>query len=134
MDKQLRCYFAGSRSMYADVPYVDACFAYSSRDARALFWRSGCEIKGECDGQFFDMRVSYKPEHNHLAEKYGITEPKCVNADDILREMGWSIEGDAHCGHCNLAEFDGQYPVCEHCFNCSECGHTADCPEHSTHH
>jgi hypothetical protein len=129
MTKKLRCYFAGSRHP-DEYPYVEACFAYSHREAKPLLWRDGSEIKAVFDGEYFDMSVKHQPEHDSLAEKYGITSPHVIGDDKLLREMGWSIEGDSRCANCNLAEYDGEYPLCEHCDQCEECGHPHDCPEH----
>lgn len=78
----------------------------------------------------FTEMSKWQPEHDELAAKFGITAPGIVTDDKLQREMGWSISGDSRCGHCNRAEWDGEYPVCEHCDHCEECGHQADCPEH----
>lgn len=124
----LRCYFAGSYQPF-EHDFVDACFARSRQEARKLLWKHGPEIQAECDGKYHDMRVIRRPEHDHLAEKHGITEPGVVLVDKIQRDMGWSMDGDALCADCGLAEMDGDYPVCEHCEQCPECGHANDCPE-----
>lgn len=126
--KPLRCYFAGHR-WPDEYPYVQACFAHNSRDAKRLMWQQGGRINEECDGRYTDMRVTYQPEHDDLAQKCGVTEPCIIRDDNILRDLGWQIDGDSCCAECGKYSFDGLYPVCEHCELCSECGHMDDCPE-----
>lgn len=126
--KTLRCYFAGSYQPDEHV-YADACFARSRQEARKLLWKHGIQIREVCDYRYHDMRVIRISQHDHLAEKHGITEPGVVWQDAIQRAMGWSVNGDARCSDCGLAEMDGDYPVCEHCEQCPECGHADDCPE-----
>lgn len=129
MSKQMRCYFAGSKYP-GDHVYVEACFAYSHREAKALMWREGTELQHECDGNYFDMKVRWHSDFDSMAAKHGITEPCVIRDDGIQRDMGWSIDGDSRCANCNLATWDGEYPLCEHCEQCEECGHHTECQEH----
>lgn len=129
MSHKLRCYFAGSKYP-GDHVYVEACFAHTHREAKTMLWRDGGELNAECDGNYFDMAVKWQPQHDSIADKYGITAPGVISNDKILRDMGWSCDGDSRCANCDLAEYDGEYPLCEHCDQCEGCGHHAKCPEH----
>ncbi|MCY1358120.1 hypothetical protein D9M68_310880 [compost metagenome] len=128
MSKPLKCYFAGSCNPDEHV-YVDACFAHSHREAKKLLWKHGSEIQQECDWRYFDMRVARQSQFDGLAPKFGVMDQGVVHRDDIQRQMGWRCEGDSQCSACDLAEFDGKWPVCEECRQCSECGHDDDCQE-----
>lgn len=42
--------------------------------------------------------------------------------DAELRDLGWRVDGDVACDTCGLYEWDGKFPVCGECGNCTECG------------
>lgn len=56
------------------------------------------------------------------------TDPHIENRDRVLREYGWSCDGDDRCESCGLATMDGAFPICADCETCEDCGHAADCP------
>ena len=57
------------------------------------------------------------------------SEPYLVTDMRVLRDAGWSMEGDPYCALCDRATMDGEYPVCGECEQCAECGHADDCSE-----
>lgn len=48
---------------------------------------------------------------------------------ETFRAKGWALPGDAVCAGCSLATLDGFEPLCRSCSRCSECDHSAGCPE-----
>lgn len=128
MNNQLRLYFAGARHPSDWAVYREACFAHTSREAKLLMWRRGEFIQDECDWNYMELRVTRQREHDNMAAERGIAEP-CIASSTFKRLFGWQCEGDSQCQHCMLYEFDGEFPVCEHCEQCTECGHADDCPE-----
>lgn len=55
------------------------------------------------------------------------TSPHVEARDRVLRQYGWSYEGDRRCDDCDLATMDGAFPLCVDCDRCTECGHADDC-------
>lgn len=49
-------------------------------------------------------------------------KPGVENDFAVLRKVGWRMEGDASCDTCGLYELDGEFPVCEGCGQCADCG------------
>ena len=45
----------------------------------------------------------------------------------VQRLAGWRIEGDDECCNCTLWSWNGDFPVCDVCERCSECGHDSEC-------
>jgi hypothetical protein len=45
--------------------------------------------------------------------------------NEELRLHGWGCEDDDSCDTCGLHSFDGEFPVCEGCGQCEDCG--CDC-------
>jgi hypothetical protein len=39
-----------------------------------------------------------------------------------LREAGFYSEGDEKCDECDRFTMNGEFPICEHCDRCEECG------------
>jgi len=73
------------------------------------------------------LRAERKPDADRLIpadanESYLVTDTR------VLREAGWSCEGDLLCASCGLATMDGEFPLCDDCEQCAECGHADDCP------
>lgn len=128
--KPLRCYFAGAITPSCDeFEFVEACFARNATEARALIWREGRRIKDECENRRSDLRLQPRPDLDFLADKHEIFEPRIVWEDKILRDMGWRVDGDEQCAHCERFSLDGLWPVCEECDRCSECGHEDGCQD-----
>lgn len=73
------------------------------------------------------LRTERKPDADRLIPA-DVNEPYLVTDTRVLREAGWSIEGDMLCASCGLATMDGEFPLCEYCEQCAECGHADDCP------
>lgn len=58
------------------------------------------------------------------------TSPGTEDDPEVLRQMGWRIEGERTCDTCGLAPMDlERYRVCSECHQCLECGHEEECPE-----
>lgn len=129
MIRPLRVYFGGSVTP-SEHAYVAACFAHTARQARNLMWRQSDRLTEDCDWNITYARVAWQRGLSGMAESLGVTEPRMIDDTKTQRAMGWSCEGDSRCANCDLAEFDGDYPLCEHCEQCEECGHHHDCPEH----
>ena len=121
----MKCYIGGS-TYPGDFDFVAACFAANGKEAKRILWKYG-DLQDECCGEYMNARVIRAPEHDHLFEKIGRTDAYIIRDDFIFREMGWMLEGDARCSSCGLAEYDGWWPLCEHCEQCTECGHDDDC-------
>lgn len=49
------------------------------------------------------------------------TEPRAATRAEE-RAIGFGCEGDDQCGYCELWSMDGEYPVCQKCEACTECG------------
>lgn len=125
----MKCYFAGS-SNPQEYPYVDACFAASSKEAKAFMWKHSHRISDECDGDYMDMRVKYQKEYNGLVDP-SKTEPYLVVSNKTLRQMGWANEGEHYCDCCGLAANGlDKFEVCAICGQCGECGHYDKCEDH----
>jgi hypothetical protein len=78
------------------------------------------------------MQVGRCKEHDHLIEKLDCKEPHVIHDTSVLRQMGWFCECDQSCTTCGLATMDGDFPLCEHCEQCAECGHLDDCASRKT--
>jgi hypothetical protein len=97
-------------------------FARTAQEARKL--GDGWNDVG-CDG-FLTVRANRLPEADKFARE---GEGAYVeHKTSTLRQAGWHVDGDDTCGHCGLAEMDGDFPVCEECDACPDCGHMDDCP------
>jgi hypothetical protein len=121
----MKCYIGGSTEP-GEFDFVAACFAANGKEAKRLLWRYS-DLSDECGGEYVNARVIRAPKHDHLFEKTGRTRAHNIDDYFILRAMGWMLEGDARCSACGLAEYDGKWPLCEHCEQCTECGHDDDC-------
>ena len=124
--KPLRVYFGGSASP-DEFPYVAACFAHTHREARKLMWARHGDLCADCQDDFTMLRVSRQREHDSLASQLGVTEPQLITDDKVQRDLGWSLYGDDRCEQCERATFDGEWPLCESCNQCAECGHHHEC-------
>lgn len=74
------------------------------------------------------LRVKRKPDADRLIPA-DTNEPCLVTDTRVLRDAGWSCEGDLLCVSCGLATMDGEFPLCYDCEQCEECGHADDCPQ-----
>lgn len=126
---KLKCWFAGS-SWPEDFAWVDAVFANSYREAKKTVWAKGTNIVDECDAEYTDLRLTRAKEHDHLAVG---NEPYVADDSKVLREMGWGYEGDSRCSACGGATLEGEFPLCDECECCAECGHDEDCSEGASH-
>ena len=125
----MKCYFAGSCNPF-EWPYVEACFANSSKEAKAFMWKHSHRLSEECDSDYMDLRVNRKKEYDKLLDK-SKTEPYLVSDPKTLRQMGWSMEGERQCDSCGLAAMDmAEFAVCDSCGSCPECGFDDECEEH----
>lgn len=124
--KPLRVYFGGSVSPN-EFPYVAACFAENAEQAKKLMWMASGALCEDCGDDYTRVRVKWQRCHNDLAGKVGATAPRLITDDETLRDLGWSLVGDDRCEHCEKATFDGDYPLCESCCRCGDCGHADDC-------
>jgi hypothetical protein len=122
----MKCYMGGSRDPF-EFDFVAVCFANNSKEAKRLMWNKSEMLGDECDGEWIDARVIRKSEYDDLLNTEN-QEPYIVRDEDTLRKMGWGIEGDRRCDTCGFAEFEGKWPICEECGQCSECGHL-DCED-----
>jgi hypothetical protein len=97
-------------------------FARTAQEARKI--GNGWDDIG-CDG-FLTVRAVRFPGADKFAhpDKGSYVERKTAT----LRQAGWREEGDYTCGHCGLAEMGGEFPLCEECDACPDCGHADDCP------
>lgn len=125
----MKCYFAGS-SNPQEYPFVDACFARSSKEAKAFMWKNSYRISDECDGDYLDLRViREKTGDQHFDQSK--TEPYIIRDDKVLRLMGWSHEGERGCDSCGLyANEMDEFAVCDMCGQCAECGFDTECEGH----
>lgn len=47
----------------------------------------------------------------------------------LLRQLGWSVEGEERCEVCDMAAMDAdEFEVCPECLRCRPCGHEESCP------
>lgn len=118
----MKCYFGGSQEPN-DYEFVEACFANTALEAKLLMWTQG-RLKEECDDDYNGARIIRKPYYDCLRDTKK-EAPYIVCDQSTLREMGWGMDGDNRCDSCGLSEFEGEYPVCEDCCQCSDCG--CDC-------
>ncbi len=54
-------------------------------------------------------------------------EPFIEGDYSILRDLGFMCESDSSCDTCGLYEMDGEFPVCDECGQCPDCGHSDYC-------
>lgn len=125
-DKPLKMYSAGARYP-GEFSVVAACIARTHKEAKKLFWAGSGALREECDWQFTDMRVGRAKEHDEFVGLIAELGPHVIHDTAITRRMGWWCEGDKHCSDCGLAAMDGDFPVCDSCGLCSECGHDETC-------
>lgn len=97
-------------------------FANSNQEAKKI----GYLVDNVGSEGFITLRASRLPDVDSLldCEK---DKPYVVKDDKTLRLSGFHLEGDDKCSSCGLAEFDGEFPVCESCGNCAECGCDEEC-------
>lgn len=124
--KPLKMYTAGSRYP-SEYSVVAACFAHSHKEAKKLLWAGSDPLRVECDWDFTDMRVSRNAQHDDLISMAEEKEPHVIDNTAITRRMGWWCDGDGRCTCCDLATMDGDFPTCEVCEQCAECGHAEGC-------
>ena len=118
---KLKCWFAGSRSPF-EFSFVDVVFAFSHQQAKHTVWKYGRQIQDECDGEYFDLRLTRMKEHDHMADGDMVY---VVKDDETLHRLGWHEEGARQCATCEHHEWDGLMTVCDDCGQCNECG--CDC-------
>lgn len=121
----MKCYIAGSANPQ-EYDWVEACFANTSKEAKAFMWKNSHRLPDECNGEYMELRVNRRKDHDKFFDQ-SKTEPYIVSDNKTLREMGWKIEGDDTCCGCGLAEMEGEFPVCEDCDYCEDCGHDDEC-------
>lgn len=119
----MKCYLGGARAPH-EYQWVSACFANNAKEAKYLMWKHSDRLTEECDYEYIEARIIRGPQHDNLLND-DKTEPYIIHENKTLRKMGWIMEGDATCDHCGLAEFGEQWPVCETCQSCTDCG----CPD-----
>lgn len=102
-------------------------YAFTEAEARdlALPHVSVRYHQGDWEPEPRDFGVQRAPE----ADAFARADDRVEGRIRVERLIGWRCEGDSTCSTCGLAEFDGEFPVCEDCQNCDECGHDTDCPE-----
>jgi hypothetical protein len=127
----VKCYFVGSAKPY-DYEYVETCFANSAKEAKKFMWQHSHVIRDECDGEYFNIRVSRKKDFDNLCDK-DKNEAYIVKDNKTLRQMYYHLECDDFCISCGLASFEGEFPVCPECENCDECGHDDACKTINAH-
>lgn len=116
---KLKCYL-GSANNNDEYCFHSVCFAENSRQAKKLMWKYS-ELSEACDGEYTEERVNrYKDYDHHLESEK--TEAYVVTNTEILRQMNWRVDGDSSCSTCGLYEMDGEFPVCEECEQCPDCG------------
>lgn len=125
-DKPLKMYTAGAR--YPDeFTVVAACIARTHKEAKKLFWAGSGTLREECDWRFTDMRVGRAKDKDEFVSLVAELGPHVIHDTAITRRMGWWCVGDKHCSGCGLAAMDGDFPVCDSCGFCGECGHDDTC-------
>ena len=123
--KKLKCYFGGSKYPM-EYDFVEICFATSAREAKRLMWNSGHHFAEACDCDWLSASVKRRSEFDsHVQEDK--SEPYVVTNNAQLRSMGFMQEGDDTCDHCGLSEYGGEFPVCQACRGCVDCGCDDDC-------
>lgn len=125
MSNNFKCYFGGSVNAF-EYDYVAACFAPDWATAKRLMWNKSERLDEECDGEWIAARVTRQSQFDHLLDTKR-TEAYVIYDISTTREMGWSSEGDSNCEKCGFATFDGEFPLCESCECCDECGHDEEC-------
>ena len=121
----MKCYVGGAQYPN-EYTFVDACFAENGKQAKQMLWKYG-NLSDECEDDYMNCRVVRAPEHDYLFGKDDRTDSHLIRDDLMFREMGWMMDGDNHCDTCGKADYEGKWPVCEHCGQCAECGHDDDC-------
>lgn len=125
----MKCYFAGSSNPY-EYPFVDACFARSSKEAKPFMWKNSYRLSDECDGEYTNLRVVREKTGDQYFDQ-SKTEPYIIRDNKVLRLMGWSYEGETACDACGLyANEMDEFAVCGMCGQCKECGFSDGCEEH----
>lgn len=99
-----------------------AVWADSEEEAFALYCKAHdyCEL-GTADVVFSDRErlAAITPSRD---------EPHIECRPEVLRQLGWRVEGESTCDTCGLAAMDDErFRVCEECNQCLECGHDQDC-------
>ena len=99
-----------------------AFWAWGSDEAVEAFWqRWECYAgKGNREAEYSVFRID---TYREPAE----SEPHEEVRSAVLRDAGFSCDGDDCCDCCGLHSMNGEFPVCPECRNCEECG--CDCPE-----
>jgi hypothetical protein len=90
-----------------------------------MMWNAGY-LAPECDHQWVDTNIKRRQDLDKFLDPEK-TEAYMVNDQAVLRQMGWSFEGDSFCESCGLAEMGAQFPICGECENCRECGCDDEC-------
>jgi len=121
----MKCYIGGSKEP-GEFDFVTACFAANGKEAKRILWKYS-DLSDECEGEYFRARVIRDAKNDHIFEKTGRSDAHVVQDESVYREMGWVMEGDQRCALCSKAEYEGQWPICEHCEQCAECGHDDGC-------
>lgn len=112
--------------------HAELVVAENSRQAEII-----CGERGDLEADYpFDISevTSWYCSTKKIPQKeiddldWGIVNDSKHNGK-FRREVGFSCEGDDRCCTCGLAEFDGRFPVCPECNQCSECGCDDDCEE-----
>ena len=125
----MKCYVGGSSNPY-EYPYVAVCFALNQNEAKKLMWNNSDHLAEECDHEWHDARITRQPDHDKFLDVEK-TEPYIVRDDVVLRQMGWSHEGERQCDSCGLYAMGmDKFDVCNSCGQCPECGFDDECEEH----
>jgi|TARA_R110000851_G_scaffold218427_3_gene371346 hypothetical protein len=118
----MKCYVGGAYH-WDEFEYHATCFANNRKEARKLLWYT--DVFEACDGVYTQLRVVRRPQDDDLLDT-NQTSPYVVYDNKTLRQMFYCIDGDSLCSTCGLFEMAGEYPVCDDCHQCPDCGHSCD--------
>jgi hypothetical protein len=98
-------------------PGPAVAIVYASSRAKAHAAIVGYD-EGGFDVDWTSIRVVRHPALDGMA---GDVDGDVEHRGSVLRPMGWRYDGDELCAHCGLAEWDGEWPVCQECEACPDC-------------
>ena len=81
-------------------------------------------LNDSCDGEYVQARAVRDSELDYLLDDTK-KEAYVITNNRTLREAGFMCEGDSYCITCGLREMNGEFPVCDDCGQCDNCG--CDC-------
>jgi hypothetical protein len=109
--------------VFVDEPWEDAelVVAHNAKEARMFARYLDFD-------RFIDLRATLIVGHS-IDPIQGIEQPRLVGEIPIQRQFGFGVEGDERCNWCDLATWDGMFPVCqdEDCQACADCGCVDEC-------